>query len=216
MTIYTDALAAALYVGDAPAQPLLLPLVDSDGGALAWVSTAAAQFVDPLGVSTPVNATVTNEGGQVTLEVTWPPSTAVTVEGLAWIYATVSAAAPGTATETVDPHPVIVEATGPWLTMARARKLWEEAPDDPWQLFLYLANARSACIEYAPEIAAGPVIPDYLLAQILQARNTWEADRSGGQEGLGSGEFVVTRHPLDWQVKELLRPTSTADRNVVT
>lgn len=216
MTLYTDALAADMFVGDVPSSVLVLPLQDSDGDSLDWIDSVTGSFVDPLGASTPVTVAVRKEAADVFLDVTWPSPSPATVAGLAWLNLVAHAAAPGPVVETIDPHPVIVETPGPWLTIAGARSLWDGGPDDPWQVFLYLGNARRACIEYAPEIAAGPIVPDYLLAQFMQARNTWEADRSGGTEALGTGEYAITRHPLDWQVKELLRPTATADRNVVT
>lgn len=74
-------------------------------------------------------------------------------------------------------------------------------------LGMYLAAAKSACIAYAPALTAEADVPDdYRLAQALQARNIYNAAMAGpGGNNDGSG-YGLTSFPLDWQVKQLLRP----------
>jgi hypothetical protein len=43
----------------------------------------------------------------------------------------------------------------------------------------------------------------------MQARNQWNAakvDPANG--GLGDESFIVTPHPLDWMIKQILRPAT--------
>lgn len=51
-------------------------------------------------------------------------------------------------------------------------------------------------------------IPDrYALAQFTQAKNTWNAGRVDANGGIGDGgDFVMRPMPLDWHVKQILRP----------
>jgi hypothetical protein len=112
-----------------------------------------------------------------------------------------------------------------WADTETARKLWRDAPADDAVLVLYLSAAREACLAFAPlpedddstggygedpygGYGGGSDIPDrYLLAQVMQARNSWNSGKASPSDGVfdGSG-FGIGTAPLDWQVKQLLRP----------
>ncbi len=53
-----------------------------------------------------------------------------------------------------------------------------------------------------------PTIPDgWRLAQALQAQNAFNANNAApGNGDFDGGGYGITAHPLDWQVKQLLRP----------
>jgi len=53
-----------------------------------------------------------------------------------------------------------------------------------------------------------PTIPDgWRLAQALQAQNAFNANNAApGNGDFDGGGYGITTHPLDWQVKQLLRP----------
>lgn len=80
------------------------------------------------------------------------------------------------------------------------------------QVDLYLAAAAEQCAAFAPALPAGAPVPDrYRLAQALQARDLARAGTSvGDRDQLGDG--AVTIFPMDWTVKNLLRPTSGRPR----
>jgi len=68
---------------------------------------------------------------------------------------------------------------------------------------------------------AAPAEPDnvediparYALGQFLQAKNMWNAGRVDASGGLGDGEgFVMRPTPLDWHIKQVLRPKRGAPR----
>lgn len=97
-----------------------------------------------------------------------------------------------------------------WLTATDPDlpELWPDMPIEPRVTALYLAAAKEACIAYAPEQPSGVTeIPDgWRLAQALQAQNTWNANQGAPSPDFDGSGYGVTAHPLDWQVKQLLRP----------
>ena len=110
-----------------------------------------------------------------------------------------------------------------WATPEVARKYWRDAPADDAVLVTYLSAARVACLTFAPlpvdastgygedpygGYGGGDEIPDnYLLAQVMQARNTWNSGKAAPGDGaFDGGGFGISSMPLDWQIKQLLRP----------
>lgn len=74
-------------------------------------------------------------------------------------------------------------------------------------LTIYLDAAREACEAYAPTLADGQTMPaGWRLAQALQARNNYNASNAGPSGDMDGGAYGLTVHPLDWTVKQLLRP----------
>lgn len=92
------------------------------------------------------------------------------------------------------------------LTTAIARKLWKDAPADDDVLNMYLSAASDAVSAY--QYDQGAVSSDtYDMAVTFQARNIWNSSKASAGTGDfdGSG-YGLTSAPLDWQVKNLLRP----------
>jgi hypothetical protein len=108
--------------------------------------------------------------------------------------------------------------------------VWPDAPDEP-QSSEILEIARDQVLAYAPlaqrktwgylgllpgedtfpgedTIPSGPWgIPERIrLAQLRQAKNLWRADNVDTSGNLGEGEFSYQPRPLDWHVKQLIRP----------
>lgn len=111
-----------------------------------------------------------------------------------------------------------------WHTPESVRKFWKDAPADDDVCAAYLAAARDAVVAYAPPLPEDydpaewplpgegslpgdpPQIPDsYALAQCMQARNMWNSGNAGAN-GFDGSEYGITVHPLDWQIKQILRP----------
>lgn len=100
---------------------------------------------------------------------------------------------------------------GGW-SLADARAEWVDAPSNDATLQRLLNAAGVACEAYAPlqDMLAqyGPGYMDSrVTAVLMQARNVWNSERvdpvSGG---MGDESFVMKPFPLDWMVKQLLRP----------
>lgn len=95
-----------------------------------------------------------------------------------------------------------------WVTNDEVRKVWKSAPADDDVLGLYLQAVEPGVIAYAPALPEGSAVPEhYKLALVMQARSVYNAGqaRAGGSD-FGSEDFSISIFPLDWQVKQLLRP----------
>jgi len=96
--------------------------------------------------------------------------------------------------------------TSGWHTVESARVFWPDAPDDDI-LAVLLEVAKVSVIAFAPTLAAGvPVPTNYVYAQVVQARNIHNAGTVSTSGDFGNGEFSYAPRPLDWHVKQLLRP----------
>lgn len=108
-------------------------------------------------------------------------------------------------------------------TPVTARPYWRDMPGDDAVTQLYLEVATVSCLAYAPALDpedTEPLDPQdeesdlvqsipahYFLAIVTQARNLKNAGVAPVQGGDfdGSG-YGVTVYPLDWSVKQMLRP----------
>lgn len=109
-----------------------------------------------------------------------------------------------------------------------ARAIWPDAARlSDSALAMYIGAAEIQCAAYAPPVTVSDPFdgtydggtfedeeprqvlpPNYQLAVVYQARNIYNA---GKASATGSGDFDgsgynVTAYPLDWHVKQLLRP----------
>lgn len=86
---------------------------------------------------------------------------------------------------------------------------WSAAADlEAGELDVLLTSAAIQCEAFAPEVTSDTPLPDsYLHAQVLQARALHRAGIAGrdGEMGVLDG-MSVTVFPMDWTVKNLLRP----------
>jgi hypothetical protein len=99
-----------------------------------------------------------------------------------------------------------------WATVAQAKAdnaQLRPLPDAVVERLL--AAAYESCRDFAPPVAVvdgvGTIPESYVRAQIMQA----DALRKAGLVGTGDntgGDFPVTVYPLDWNVKQLLRPST--------
>ena len=96
-----------------------------------------------------------------------------------------------------------------WASLEDARADWADAEQmSDEELTRYLAAAYEQCAAYAPDLDVDQtVIPSRLVqAQVMQARAIWRALSAGDGDQLGPDGFRVTVYPMDWTVKNLLRP----------
>lgn len=93
---------------------------------------------------------------------------------------------------------------------------WHDAPSDEDTLARYLGSAYEQCLDFLPqrrdeEGVLQPVVPDpvpnrLVLAQIMQARALYNGVVTGADDRQGVDGIGVTVFPMDWSVKNLLRP----------
>lgn len=96
-----------------------------------------------------------------------------------------------------------------WHTPESARTQWVDAPLDDEQLQELLDVAKQAVLAYAPAIDDPDDPPtNYRVAQLTQTKNVWNGSYASPSGDLDGGSFGLTTFPLDWQVKQLLRPRS--------
>ncbi|HWU46145.1 MAG TPA: hypothetical protein VN133_05250 [Humibacter sp.] len=116
-----------------------------------------------------------------------------------------------------------------WYDTTTARTDWGDAPASDDQLETLLTIAKNAVITYAPKYTdpttaalslgqidpvtglinpiTDTIPPDYRQAQLMQARNTWNAAKvDPANASLGDDQFVIRPFPLDWMVKQIIRP----------
>ncbi|WP_036963688.1 hypothetical protein [Promicromonospora kroppenstedtii] len=99
-----------------------------------------------------------------------------------------------------------------WITDEQAIGLWADAENlEPDVLQLLLASAYEDCVAFLPELPEGEdyedkPTPNRVLAQLYQAKSRYNALLAGNDGQIGAGENTITLFPLDWQVKQLLRP----------
>lgn len=146
-------------------------------------------------------------GDHVVIE--WPAESVLEEQGRYDIGITLSA--PGGARAVLAPLPIIVQADDGWHNLDSIQEAWDDAANlDDEQLFELLEIAKQAVLAYAEALELDQWPPtNYWKAQAMQAQNVWNSSRvnpvSGGD---GDGSFVLRPFPLDWQIKQLLRPQS--------
>jgi hypothetical protein len=182
LQLVADEALPSFAVGDVPSEPLTFQLDTTT----TWTSVEASA------------GTAAVSGTDVTL--TLPP---LDTPGILTIVLTLTGEA--SARATVEPiHVVVEDPMSQWLSLSAARDKWADAPDADVELFELLDGARVACEDFAPAV---DVIPNaYRTAQRLQAKAIWGASRATTDNRVGEGQYAVTVYPLDWNVKQLLRP----------
>jgi len=106
---------------------------------------------------------------------------------------------------------------GSWLTPSDLSDEWADVGriDFP-MLKRFLDVARDQVIAYAPRrfrqqveehgILDVDVPESYALAQFRQAQNLYRASVADTDGQIGDEGFAITVYPLDWHVKNLIRP----------
>jgi hypothetical protein len=190
-------------VDDNPA-PVVLELAAVDGApvALDGITAAAAELVSPAGVSTPLGAVVDTIADTITVDF---GATILNAGGIWSLELTVTGA---TSTVRVEPAPLVVEAGDGWHTLASARARWADAPKLDAELFELLETAKTQCVEYAPALPAGVLVPiPWRQAQKMQARNIWNAAKTDpASGGIGGEDFIIRPYPMDQTIRYMLRP----------
>lgn len=98
--------------------------------------------------------------------------------------------------------------------VARIRGAWPDAPVQNLELLgMLLDVAREQVVAFGPapapvppgEEVPGPP-PRFVLAQLMQVRNLWNAGRVTGDGEVGPEGFTFRPYPLDNTIKAVIRP----------
>lgn len=197
------------YVGDIPAQDLVIePVRREESISLAPFDEVAVALYDPAGVLVDGPGFLGTIGDEV-IVVEWPGITPFEIAGIYSLRLTLTSSTTD-ARERVPAVRLVADIDDGWHTLESARDDWRDAPGyDSW-LYELLWSARQQVVAYGPKLAEGAHPPlNYLRAQLMQARNLWNAGKvdpaSGGQ---GEDTFVMRPFPLDWMIKQIIRPVT--------
>lgn len=197
------------YVGDVPAQDLVIDpyradeIIELDPFSAAEVTLYNSQGapVDVVGFAAFINY----DDNLIVVE--WPETTPFETAGIYELRIAVSNDVSGVS-EMIPPVRLAVNEFDGWHTLDSARGDWQDAPGfDPW-LFELLEIARQQVTAYAPALSVGTQPPAaYRQAQLSQARNIWNSTKVDAASGsMGDETFVIRPYPLDWMIKQILRP----------
>jgi hypothetical protein len=191
----------AYYIGDVPSEDIVI----EPARELAAFDEATATLYAPDGEAVLAEFFATIEDDTVIVE--WPDSSPFTVDGQHVLLVTLSHSTEAVR-ERLAPLRLVVQGDDGWQTVDSARDGWDDAPEDDAALDDLLNLAKDAVLEYAPSIASDARPPhNYRAAQRMQAENLWNANRVNSTTGGdGDGSFILRPFPLDWQVKQMLRP----------
>ena len=202
------------FVGDVPAEDLVIePARNGDPIDLEPFNTVTATLRDDTG------AIVEGSGLLATLDaamviVEWPADSPFTTSGVYYLGLVLENLTTHVR-ERVAPIPLVVdEEDDGWLTLDAARDGWPDAPAADLLLFEALWTAKQQVIAYAPKLDEGQRPPlNYKTGQKMQARNIWNASKvDPASGGMGEDSFVIRPFPLDWMVKQQLRPADAVPR----
>lgn len=197
------------YVGDIPAHDLVIEPA-RDGEPIDLTPFAIAE----VALYGPDNLPVVTEGFTATIVadtivVEWPGTTPFETAGIYQLRITLRDV-DLTVRERVPAVRLVADIDDGWHTLETARDDWRDAPlYDAW-LYELLWTARDNVLAYAPALADGAAVPiNYRRAQLMQARNLWNAGKVDPSSGAqGDDTFVMRPYPLDWVIKQILRPAT--------
>lgn len=203
------------YVGDIPAQPLVIEPARNAGADPIDLAAFDSVEVEAIG---PDGRPLLTPGFLATIEtlpdatapvvvIEWPETSPFSVAGIYTIRVVVLDAATG-AQERIPSVRIVADLEDGWHTLESAREDWRDAPvPDAW-LYELLWTARNDVETYAPALAPDAWPPlNYRRAQLMQARNLWNAGRVDPASGsAGDDTFILRPYPLDWTIKQMLRP----------
>lgn len=95
-----------------------------------------------------------------------------------------------------------------WVDTEDVIDEWADAPDGEL-LASYLDAAYEQCVEYLPpetDLDPETVPARWPKAQLMQARALYRAVAAGSGDQIGADGMTVTVFPMDWTVRNLLRP----------
>lgn len=213
MPIVVDMAVSPYWLGDQPA-PADAVITDELGNAVNLTgATITAELINPGTTFGAGELTVTvddAEAGEVTL--TWPEDP-FTIPGIGAVRVRVVAASMAGWAEPVR-FPILT--FDGWLTLEQARQSWSDAPKDDLTLAMVLLNSKTECARFLAAanggslpLPVGAAPPTHWVGgQLLQAQAIWQVAQTNADDQIGTEGFGVRVFPLDWNIKQILRPKS--------
>lgn len=209
----------AYYVGDIPAEDLVIEPARNDqpieldpfveGDTEVTLRTFEGEVVEADFLVT-FDSSDPDDVDRLILE--WPATTVFETPGLYTLTVALVNDSPGSeARETLSPVYLVAQESNGWHTLDSARQEWGDAEAlSDLNLFRLLELSRQQITVYGPTLAEGAPVPEnYKRAQLMQARNLLNAIRVDPASGnTGEDTFSLTPYPLDWVIKQVVRPLS--------
>lgn len=192
------------YIGDIPAEALVLDPPETIN--LDDYTTAEAVMVSPAGVSTTIPASILDDNEMIAVDL--PNDASVfPVAGVHRLRVTLTDPA-GYSQRIPDVPLVVQDIDSEWHILDTIRAEWPDAEHIPdASLWDILEVAKGQIIAFAPPLAEDAPIPvEWRTAQRVQSRNIWNAARVAPDGTTGQDDFVIRPFPLDWHVRQILRP----------
>lgn len=194
------------YTGDVPTAALIVsPSLNGEPLTVNAADTAEVLLTAPDGDEI---TTLTGTIDEDDVQVTFPGTTVFTDPGIYTLTILIDYDAGGI--QQADPVRLVVDDTSAqWATLALTRDQWVDARTmEDALLYELLELSKVQILEYAPALADGVAVPlQYRLAQIVQAKNVYNSSLvDAGSGDIGNDTFTIRPFPLDWQVKQMLRP----------
>ena len=194
------------YTGDVPTAALIVsPSLNGEPLTVNAADTAEVLLTAPDGDEI---STLTGTIDEDDVQVTFPGTTVFTDPGIYTLTILIDYDAGGI--QQADPVRLVVDDTSAqWATLALTRDQWVDARTmEDALLYELLELSKVQILEYAPALADGVAVPlQYRLAQIVQAKNVYNSSLvDAGSGDIGNDTFTIRPFPLDWQVKQMLRP----------
>lgn len=198
----------AFYVGDIPAEDIVIePARGEEPIELAPFDTVDVIFRNFDGTEVETSGFAGSiAGDEVVVE--WPNDTPFEDAGLYSVNVILSSSTTNVR-ERLAPIYVIAQEEDGWHTLDSARSDWADAPRDDFRLFTILTIAKTDVLTEGTSVPAGIArTMAQRQAQLLQARGIWTAGTKNGSGGIDEDNFTITVFPMDWAVKQILRPFS--------
>ena len=91
--------------------------------------------------------------------------------------------------------------------------LWADVQNgslDPETVNFIFQVAHEVCLAYASPLAEGAQVPaNYLMAEILQAKDIWSKTSGGNSSEFGADGYAIPTYPLVFAARDLLRPKTS-------
>lgn len=89
--------------------------------------------------------------------------------------------------------------------------LWADAANlDPDTLNVLLETAHIVCVAFAPPLPEGAPVPfNYLVAEIMQAKDINSKIGGGNSSSFGAEGYEIPVYPLTFAARDLLRPKTS-------
>jgi hypothetical protein len=197
----SDDVNAGFYLDDVPGSDYVVQ--PPDNVSLDEFTDATAELIRPD--RTLVDLVAAIDDDQVKVE--WSATTPFDQAGIYRLRVTLEGDG-GALQRIPDTRFVVQDPDDDWHTLDSIRDEWPDAEAIPdVSLWGLLASAKVQVIAFAPRLDDDDPVPaNYLEAQRIQARNVWNAASVAPDGSVGSDDFIVRPFPLDWHVRQILRP----------